>query len=497
MAAGTYRDGCWRSSALTAVVAGLALVGGGSARADIIHVPDDYATIQGAIDASLDGYEIIVAEGEYLEKINLKGKAITLRSSDPLDAEVVANTIINGSSSGSVVTCSSGEGPDTIIDGFSITGGTGTKWSYYLCGGGMYNDNSSATVVHCIFMNNAADMGGGMFNLTSSPHVSNCTFIANTVVGNGGGMNNWSSSSPVVVDCIFSDNACGHVGGAVGNRQDCHPFFVNCSFIGNSASDMSGAIRAGNTGTSPTVINCLFVQNSSEVGGAYSAGTDNPGTIGHSLIVNCIFRDNQADLGPQIALNGLFPADITVEFSNVEGGEADVYVEDGFTLTWGPGNIDADPLFVAPGSDDFRLGHGSPCIDAGNNDAVPDDITADLDGNPRFVDDPDTEDTGVGTPPIVDMGCYEFQVSLECPADVTGDGVVDVLDLLEVLAQWGTSGSADINGDGIVDVLDLLKLLGLWGPCPPNEECLADLNCDDMVDVLGLLQILAHWGPCP
>ncbi len=52
-----------------------------------------------------------------------------------------------------------------------------------------------------------------------------------------------------------------------------------------------------------------------------------------------------------------------------------------------------------------------------------------------------------------------------CPADVTGDDTVDVLDLLELLSQWGTPGTADITGDGVVDVLDLLELLGAWGPC--------------------------------
>jgi hypothetical protein len=35
-----------------------------------------------------------------------------------------------------------------------------------------------------------------------------------------------------------------------------------------------------------------------------------------------------------------------------------------------------------------------------------------------------------------------------------------------VLAAWGaTSGPEDINGDGIVDVLDLLEVLSAWGPC--------------------------------
>ncbi len=117
---------------------------------------------------------------------------------------------------------------------------------------------------------------------------------------------------------------------------------------------------------------------------------------------------------------------------------------------------------------DYRLGSGSPGIDAADNTAVPDGVTIDLDGNPRFVDDPVTEDTGLGDPPIVDMGCYEFQVAAECPADITDDGVVDVLDLLAVLSAWGPCEPdcpEDINDDGTVDVLDLLEVLSAWGPC--------------------------------
>ena len=53
-----------------------------------------------------------------------------------------------------------------------------------------------------------------------------------------------------------------------------------------------------------------------------------------------------------------------------------------------------------------------------------------------------------------------------CPPDINGDAVVDVLDLLALLAAWGNPGGpADINGDGIVDVLDLLEVLAAWGPC--------------------------------
>ncbi len=56
----------------------------------------------------------------------------------------------------------------------------------------------------------------------------------------------------------------------------------------------------------------------------------------------------------------------------------------------------------------------------------------------------------------------------DCPADITGEGVVDVLDLLAVLATWGPCDPPcpeDINGDGVVDVLDLLEVLSVWGPC--------------------------------
>ncbi|MDG2292400.1 MAG: S8 family serine peptidase, partial [Phycisphaerales bacterium] len=55
---------------------------------------------------------------------------------------------------------------------------------------------------------------------------------------------------------------------------------------------------------------------------------------------------------------------------------------------------------------------------------------------------------------------------IECPADITGDGTVDVQDLLVVLSDWGGSGSADITGDGIVDVMDLLGVVAEWGSCP-------------------------------
>jgi subtilisin family serine protease len=53
----------------------------------------------------------------------------------------------------------------------------------------------------------------------------------------------------------------------------------------------------------------------------------------------------------------------------------------------------------------------------------------------------------------------------DCPADFTGDGVVDGSDLLALLGAWG-GPDGDLNGDGTTDGSDLLILLGAWGPCP-------------------------------
>jgi hypothetical protein len=59
-----------------------------------------------------------------------------------------------------------------------------------------------------------------------------------------------------------------------------------------------------------------------------------------------------------------------------------------------------------------------------------------------------------------------FHVPAVCTGDINGDGVVDVLDVIEVLAAWGqTNHPADVNGDGVVDILDLIIVLVNLGPC--------------------------------
>ena len=135
-----------------------------------IHVPSEFATIQEAISnaGTLDGDVIVVQAATYIENINFFGKAITLQSTDPSDAQVVASTVIDGGGLDSTVICNSGEGPGTVLKGFTITNG------FAKVGGGMFNFLSSPTVIGCDFINNTAEFGGGYSgNVASAPTILN------------------------------------------------------------------------------------------------------------------------------------------------------------------------------------------------------------------------------------------------------------------------------------------------------------------------------------
>jgi predicted outer membrane repeat protein len=310
-------------------------------------------------------------------------------------------------------------------------------------GGAIYAENGEAVLMHCDFdINSAALTGGGIHNETGAPQLTRVRFRGNTAP-QGGGMYSLLGE-PTLINCLFSGNI------ATGDEEET---FDACVIEGRGGGYAS---IVGNS----TFVNCTFVNNRAECNGL---GGGVEGVFGS--FTNCIFWDNldsEGD-GESAQIRGGNPI---VNFSCVDGLTGDL---------GGAGNIGGDPLFAdadgpddQPGTpdDDLRLLAGSPCIDAGDNTAVPEGIDSDLLGQPRFVDDPETPDSGIGTPPIVDMGAIEYQ-AITCPADLDGSGVVDVADLLMLLGQWNaTGGVADLNGDGIVDVADLLVLLAAWGPCP-------------------------------
>ena len=84
-----------------------------------------------------------------------------------------------------------------------------------------------------------------------------------------------------------------------------------------------------------------------------------------------------------------------------------------------------------------------------------------------------------------------------CPAEITGDGDVNVLDLIELVMSFGPCEGcpADLNDDGVVNVLDVIELIMSFGPCP-GTPCVWDVNGDGVVDRSDLQRVLANFGPC-
>jgi len=113
-----------------------------------------FATIQKGITVASNGDTVIVAEGKYVENIRFLGKNIIVRSTDPLDPNVVQKTIIDGNQVNSVVTFAGSETEDCVLSGFTIQNGKGQFDGKY--GGGVYGAECHATIRNNIIARNRA-----------------------------------------------------------------------------------------------------------------------------------------------------------------------------------------------------------------------------------------------------------------------------------------------------------------------------------------------------
>lgn len=152
-----------------------------------IYVDDDgqanFGNIQSGIDSAEKGDTVLVAPGEYLitSPITFRGKVITVQSEVGRDETTIRMGTPADTNRGSVVIFDNNETAVSVLDGFTITGGTGSWVSSAnaYAGGGIYFDASSGTVRNCLVVNNQADDGGGggvSAAYGSLPILTNCIF---------------------------------------------------------------------------------------------------------------------------------------------------------------------------------------------------------------------------------------------------------------------------------------------------------------------------------
>ena len=351
-----------------------------------------------------------------------------------------------------------GKNAEIEMTNCQFTENTATNFSaaadFWGTGGG----TGSVLVDSCLFENNtsaysgAVEMGNG-YNGGASVNYSlaNSTFVSNEAM-EGGAIGLWSdgvsASNFLVENCVVQGNqATAKGGGIMFNPQSTnfhaevkHSYFVNnespdggavdsyiflsgTPFPANASVLFENCLLAGNTSENATIstellpnftlLNCTLAENSA---GAIQLADQSGLTLQNTIFYNAGYTEYTATTG-----------DVTF---NSNGGNLIGDLSLDGQLDTGSDLQNLDPLFVSPG--DFHLSSNSPCVDAGNNDGVPD---FDLDGNPRIAGG------------IVDIGVYESPFT-SVREVVTGEVTVSpnpAADFLNIQLPHPVIGALDVQ----------------------------------------------------
>jgi parallel beta-helix repeat protein len=390
----------------TVLVISLALTAHITASATVINIPGDYPTIQQGIDVCSDGDTVLVQPGTYIENINFNGHNIVLGSLflPSQDTVFISQTIMDGDTSGSIVTFNHGESPNAIITGFTIQNG------FSINGGGINCFSSDPTIRNNIINGNSADgNGGGVYCDSSSPTISFNMISGNSVYdGDGGGIYCWNSSNPIVSGNMISGNSANNGGGIC-----CAP--VSAPVISGNVISFNSAAPGGYGGgiycvaSNPSISNnviysnvatswllgygggicfsecgAMLVNNTLALNYARYGGGMAILDASYPVLKNSILWENTAPTVPQILIDDV--STLAVTYSNIQD-----------SLWPGTGNLSVDPLFRDTAGGDFHLmstacgdSLDSPCIDQ---------------GHPAMVDSLLDCSWGLGTY-LSDMGAY-------------------------------------------------------------------------------------------
>lgn len=371
----------------------------------VLRVPQNYQTIQAAIDDSDNGDIVLVADGVYTgdgnRSIDFKGKAITVRSENG-----PSYCIIHPNYESSGFNIHRGEGLDSVVSGFTVRNArsgfriVGSSPKISNC---IIKDNKGHSAASGIFLGAGVYIGGNSLrgDGPTKPIIENCFITDNVVIGGEGKNGQFSrgnaygagvyvahdEATAILKNCFISNNKC--IGG--NRRLAGPPFYWVSSAYG------AGVYVIGTGGL--IISNCTITNNwlypgydisGDKVGEALGAGI-NCQYNNNVRIKNSIIWNNRAyDYNRSNYTNSEIYGSPFVTYTNVMNGYD------------GIGNIDEHPDFVYAINGRYRLSEDSPCINA---------------GDPNFVGEPNEIDL-VGLPRViggrVDMGACEFQAPPDC-----------------------------------------------------------------------------------
>jgi predicted outer membrane repeat protein len=407
--------------------------------------------------------------------------AIRIRAASPLITHCIFDQNA-GTYSGGAIRAFSNSSPTITGCSFSENLVVGRN----VVGGAVYCDASTAIVSDCSFVRNTASAyGGAIAGNNAALLISNCQFSRNSSANGGAVRTNGGTTT--ITGCSFTENSASSSGGAVAG-SDSQWTITNSTFVRNAADDGASQGSGGALACVKiyqrvnTCTDCRFYGNRARLDGGVGGFP--------AEMLNCVFVGNSAGRYGSISNSYLYLYSSTA-VANIGGTAPDTAVlrsayssilwknQDTLRPTtssysdfdfpfFGTGNRFADPKFVrnpSPGADgvwgtsdddygDLRLRPESPLIDAGRNDDAS-GVILDAAGNPRFVDLATVPDTGVGAPPIMDIGAYELQpgvyASIGSRRNVAGG-----TDL--ILPGFGASSNAgpldyawDLDADGQFD----------------------------------------------
>jgi len=298
-------------------------------------------------------------------------------------------TIIDGDSSGSVVTFDSSEDSTALLSGFTIQNGLSENGGGIRCngtsptldnliirgnhssnnGGGIFcSAGANATLKNVLLDDNSARSGSGIYLTNSSPELENVSISNNSSNDDGGGLHCVSNSSPSLKNVNIINNSAGTHGGGIRCQDNSSPSLENVLIANNTALQKGGGLHCREN-SNPSLVNVTITNNSAGdvCGGIYIRDNSNP------ILMNTLLWNNTLQQIYFISDNN--PSTITISYSDIQDGQDSIVTNDNGTVIWGDGNIDVDPVFVDTANGNYHLLASSQCINGG------DPTTFDSDGS--------------------------------------------------------------------------------------------------------------------